>query len=128
MATNDTWKRYLETGSAFVSLTQQRAEGIVKDLVKRGEVRQERAQKAVDDLVRRSRKNSEELMKVVRSEVQQQLGALGLATKADIARLEDKINRATASGGSSGATRTAAAKKTTASKTSTAKKAGTSKA
>ena len=94
MATDNAWKRYLDTGAAFVQLTRDRAEAIVKDLVKAGEVRQERASKAVEELMVRSRKNTEELQKLVRSAVQEQLGSLGLATKADIARLEAKINAA----------------------------------
>jgi|SRR5438067_1606098 len=94
MATDNAWKRYLDTGAAFVQLTRDRAEAIVKDLVKAGEVRQERASKAVEELMVRSRKNTEELQKLVRSAVQEQLGSLGLATKADIARLEAKIAKA----------------------------------
>ena len=94
MATDNAWKRYLDTGAAFVQLTRDRAEAIVKDLVKAGEVRQERASKAVEELMVRSRKNTEELQKLVRSAVQEQLGSLGMATKADIARLEAKINAA----------------------------------
>ena len=94
MANDNAWKRYLDTGAAFVQLTRDRAESIVKDLVKAGEVRQERASKAVDELMTRSRKNTEELQKLVRAAVQEQLGSLGLATKADIARLEGKINAA----------------------------------
>jgi polyhydroxyalkanoate synthesis regulator phasin len=95
MANDNAWKRYLDTGAAYVQLTRDRAESIVKELVKAGEVRQERAAKAVEELMTRSRKNTDELQKVVRSAVQEQLGALGIATKADIARLEAKINKAT---------------------------------
>jgi polyhydroxyalkanoate synthesis regulator phasin len=91
MAKNDAWRRYLDTGAAFVSLTRDRAESIVKDLVKTGELQQERAQKAVDELLERSRKNTDDVAKIVRKEIQNQLSSLGLATKADIARLEAKI-------------------------------------
>ncbi|HEY4378118.1 MAG TPA: hypothetical protein VGM93_13210, partial [Acidimicrobiales bacterium] len=73
-------------------LTQTRAESIVKDLVKAGEVQAEQAQAAVADLVERSRKNTEKLLDQVRKEVRDQVGNLGLATKADIARLEKKIS------------------------------------
>jgi len=112
MATNDTLKRYLDAGMTLVNMTQQRAEAIVKDLVRAGELQQSRAQKAVDEIVERSRKNTEDLMKIVRREVRSQLGTLGIATKDDIARLEAKINRATR----------APAKKTTGKKAATAKK------
>jgi polyhydroxyalkanoate synthesis regulator phasin len=114
MATDNAWKRYLDTGAAFMQLTADRAEAIVKELVKAGELRQERASKAVEELMARSRKNTEELQKIVRSAVQEQLGSLGLATKADIARLEAKINKAT---------KTAPAKKAAAKKASAAKAA-----
>ena len=113
MATNDILKRYLDAGMTFVNMTQQRAEAIVKDLVRAGELQQSRAQKAVDEIVERSRKNTEDLMKVVRREVRSQLGTLGIATKDDIARLEAKINRVSR----------ASAKKGTAKKAATAKKA-----
>jgi polyhydroxyalkanoate synthesis regulator phasin len=93
-------------------MTRDQAESIVKDLVKAGELQQKRAKKAVDDLVDRSRKNAEELSKLVRSEIQSQISALGIATKDDLAKLERKL--------------TGAAKKTTAAKKSTAKKAASS--
>jgi polyhydroxyalkanoate synthesis regulator phasin len=94
MARNDAWRRYLDTGAAFVALSRGRAETIVKDLVKTGELQQERAQKAVDELLDRSRKNTDEIAKIVRRELQNQLSALGLATQEDIARLEAKIQTA----------------------------------
>ena len=94
MARNDAWRRYLDTGAAFVALSRSRAETIVKDLVKTGELQQERAQKAVDELLDRSRKNTDEIAKIVRRELQNQLSALGLATQEDIARLEAKIQKA----------------------------------
>ncbi len=59
MARNDLFKRYLDAGAAFTALTQAKAEGIVKDLVKTGELQAEQAQRAVQDLVERSRKNTE---------------------------------------------------------------------
>jgi polyhydroxyalkanoate synthesis regulator phasin len=105
MARNDAWRRYLDTGAAFVTLTRSRAETIVRDLVRSGELQQERAQRAVDELLDRSRKNTDEVAKIVRREIKDQLSSLGLATKDDIARLEAKIAK------SSGAAKKAPAKK-----------------
>ena len=116
MPQNDLLKRYLEAGMSFTQMTRSRAEGIVKDLVKAGELQREQTQERVDDLVERSRKNTEHLMSLIRREVSQQLSGMGLATKDDLARLEAKLSR-----GASGAAKAAgsSAKKTTA----TAKKA-----
>ena len=91
MPQNDLLKRYLDAGMAFTAMTQARAEAIIKDLVKAGEVQTEQAQKAVEDLVDRSRRNSEKLADTIRREIRQQISNLGLATKDDIARLEKKI-------------------------------------
>jgi polyhydroxyalkanoate synthesis regulator phasin len=95
MPQNDLLKRYLEAGMSFTQMTRSRAEGIVKDLVKAGELQREQTQERVDDLVERSRKNTEHLMSLIRREVSQQLAGMGLATKDDLARLEAKLSRST---------------------------------
>ena len=82
---------------AFSEMTRARAEGIVKDLVKAGEVPRQRAEDAIEELLARSRQNTEAIMALVQAQIQEQLGNLGLATKADIARLEAKI-KSTSSG------------------------------
>ncbi len=91
MAQNPLIKRYLDAGMAFTQMTQARAEAIVKDLVKTGEVQTQRAEALVNSLVERSRQNTDRLLDVVRKEVRSQIAGLGLATKDDVARLERKI-------------------------------------
>ncbi len=127
MAQNPLIKRLLDAGVQFTEMTQSRAEAIVKDLVKTGEVQSEQAQKFVDDLVARSRKNTDKFLEAVRQEVQTQVANLGLATQDDIARIEKKL----AALGKPAAKKTAAAKtaakKKTPAKKSTAKRAATKK-
>jgi len=127
MAQNPLIKRLLDAGVQFTEMTQSRAEAIVKDLVKTGEVQSEQAQKFVDDLVARSRKNTDKFLEAVRQEVQTQVANLGLATQDDIARIEKKL----AAFGKPAAKKTAAAKtaakKKTPAKKSTAKRAATKK-
>lgn len=91
MAQNPLIKRYLDAGMAFTQMTQSRAEAIVKELVKAGEVQAQRTEELVSQLVERSRKNTDKLLEVVRKEVRDQIAGLGLATKDDIARLEKKL-------------------------------------
>src|SRR5687768_5066764 len=91
MPQNDLLKRYLEAGAQFTQMTRDRAEAIVKELVKAGELQREQAQERVEELVDRSRKNTEQLVDLIRHEIADQLGSLGLATKDDLARLEAKI-------------------------------------
>jgi polyhydroxyalkanoate synthesis regulator phasin len=98
MAQRDVFRRYLEAGVAFTELTRSRAEQIVKDLVKAGEVPRKRAEETIDDLVERSKQNSEMLVALVQAQVREQLSSLGLATKDDIARLEAQIAGGAATG------------------------------
>ena len=129
MAQNDVLKRYIDTGLAFTALTQQRAEALVKDLVKAGEVQADQAREAVADLVERSRKNSEKLLDTVRREVKQQITSLGLVSKADLDKAEARISKLVST--ASKPVRSAAAKAPSVGKpaaTTAAKKAPATKA
>jgi polyhydroxyalkanoate synthesis regulator phasin len=91
MAQNDILRRYIDAGLAFTALTQSRAEALVKDLVKTGEVQADQARDAVTDLLERSRKNSEKLLDTVRTEVRAQITGLGLVSQADLDKLEARV-------------------------------------
>ena len=130
MPPNDFLKRYLDAGMAFTQMTRSRAEAIVKDLVKAGEVQREQTQERVDDLVERSRKNTEQIMDMVRREISKQLSGLGLATKDDLAKLEAKLARRPAAPaakptGAKAGTSKAPVRKASASKNPAPKKATT---
>jgi polyhydroxyalkanoate synthesis regulator phasin len=84
MAQNDLLKRYLDAGIAFTQLTQQKAEEIVRDLVRSGEVNTGDARKRVEELLDRSKQNSEGIVALVRAEVQNQVSKLGLVPKAEL--------------------------------------------
>jgi polyhydroxyalkanoate synthesis regulator phasin len=118
MAQTDILKRYLDAGLAFTQMTQQRAEAIVRDLVKAGEVRADEVNKRRDELVERSRQNTERLVEMVRKEVRDQVRGLGLATQSDIDALRREI-----AGLKGGGTTTAPAKKATTAVKKTATKA-----
>lgn len=91
MAQNDVIKRYIDTGLALTAMTQARAEALVKDLVKAGEVQADQARETVTDLLERSRKNSERLLETVRKEVKEQITNLGLVSKADLDKAEQRL-------------------------------------
>jgi polyhydroxyalkanoate synthesis regulator phasin len=92
MAQTDAFKKYLDAGMEFSKLTRSRAEAIVKELVRAGEVQREQRQERVEELLARSRKNTEELMGAVRKELSQQLSSMGIVTKADLKKLEAKVD------------------------------------
>jgi polyhydroxyalkanoate synthesis regulator phasin len=122
MAQNDVLKRYLDAGLALTALTQARAEALVKEWVKVGEVQADQARDTVQDLLERSRKNSERFLDTVRTEVRQQITSLGLATQADLDRIEERIASVI------GVATAPAMKAATAAKKAPAKKAAAKKA
>jgi polyhydroxyalkanoate synthesis regulator phasin len=86
MSKRDGYQRYLDAGIAFTQMTRSRAEELVQELVKSGEVQRKEAQAKVEELVDRSRKSSESLLSVVRNEVGNQLHSLGISNIEDLAK------------------------------------------
>jgi polyhydroxyalkanoate synthesis regulator phasin len=112
----DEVRRIALFASGVGDLTRHRAEQIAKELVKSGEVRRDQAAGWAKMLFDASRENRQEITRFIRSEMQNQVKGLGLATKSDLDRLERRVDRVEASA------RLATRRKTTANK-SAAKKA-----
>jgi polyhydroxyalkanoate synthesis regulator phasin len=129
MANNDPFRRYIDAGAALTQLTRARAEELVQELVKNGEIQRKEAQTKVDDLIERSRKSTEALLSLVHTEVSNQLSSLGIGSLDDLARqVASLLGRATSTNPARKAgTKKAPATKTAAKKTS-AKKAPAKKA
>ena len=113
MAQIDIVQRFLDAGADFSQMTQRNAERLVKSLVDAGDLQANQAQRAVKDLLDQGRKHRERFTKAIDREVQAQVSRLGLATKADLARLDRKIDtvKKTATKSSSAKKKKAPAKK-----------------
>ncbi len=119
MAQAPDWKQLIEAGMQFTELRRAQARKLAQDLVAHGQIARDQVSSTVDELVDLSRRRTEELSKIVRQEVQRQLGALGLATKDDIERIERRVAATT----KTGPAKKAPAKKAPAKKATTARKA-----
>lgn len=123
MAQTDLLRRLLDAGAAFTEMTRSRAESIVQELVRAGEIGVDQVQSTVQELVDRSRENTENLVATVRAEVTSQLGA---ASADDVSRLEQRL--AALEGARAGAaTQRAPARSAAAKKTATPRKATAAK-
>ena len=89
----DELRRVALFGSGVAELTRNRAEQIVKDLIARGDIGRGDAGTVVKDLIERSKENRKELTALVRGELQDQIGRLGVATSRDLERLERRVTR-----------------------------------
>jgi polyhydroxyalkanoate synthesis regulator phasin len=88
------WNRLLEAGSQFTEMRRSQARALAADLVAQGHLARDQMASAVEELLEQSRQRREDLRKVIQKEVQRQLSALGLATKADLAALERRLTKA----------------------------------
>lgn len=132
MAQGDVLKRYLDMGVALGHLTRARAEEIVRDLVKAGEVQREQTAQFVEELLDRSRRNAEMLAEVVRGEVRRQLAALnrggGAGKRAPAKKAAAEKSPAKKAAAKAPAAKTAAEPKKAAAKKAAPKKAAPKKA
>ena len=92
MAQNELFKRYLEAGMQFSQMTRERAEAIVRDLVKAGEVQAEQTQTLVAEVLERSRKNTERFVEQVQAEVRKQLSVAEFVTKDVVTKLQTQVD------------------------------------
>lgn len=91
MANNDLFKRLLDSGMQFSAMTQSRAESIVKELVKQGEVRRKEAEEFVAALVERGRESTERLTQLIEEEVGRQISRFA----AQLDALESRVGALT---------------------------------
>ena len=115
--------------SGVAELTRHQAERIVKDFVKTGDVRRKQASSAVKELMETSKVARTELSRLIRSEIQNQIEGLGLATKRDLERIDRRVGRLETERKKPTTTKAAprkSAAKKTAAKKSTAKGQGSS--
>jgi polyhydroxyalkanoate synthesis regulator phasin len=127
----DELRRVALVTSGVAELTRNRAEQIVRDLVRSGDVRRDKASSTVKELLTFAKENRREVLVMLRDEVRSQVESLGVATKRDLDRLERRLERlenrseraqaATSEARSKTTAKKITAKKTTAKK-STAKK------
>jgi polyhydroxyalkanoate synthesis regulator phasin len=83
----DDLRRMALFGSGVAELTRHRAEQLAKELLER------------------SKQNRDDVLNLVRSEIRNQLTALGVATKRDLERLERRVARLEGAGTRAAATR-----------------------
>jgi polyhydroxyalkanoate synthesis regulator phasin len=92
-------ERYVTAGMAFSQVTRKRAESLVKDLVKEGEIGRDHANDWVEELVARSRRSAEHIGELVRHEVKRQVDQLGLVNSDDVTKIVERFVSAARSAG-----------------------------
>jgi polyhydroxyalkanoate synthesis regulator phasin len=77
--------------ASLSDLTRTQAERVAALLAKQGEVQSAQVGRVAEDLMRRTQKNRETMSRLVQREVKRQLGVLGIATRDEVARLQQRV-------------------------------------
>jgi len=84
-------EQYLQALASLSDLTRAQAEPVAALLAKQGEVQSAQVGRVAEDLLRRTQKNREIMSRLVQREVKRQLGVLGMATRDEVARLQQRV-------------------------------------
>jgi polyhydroxyalkanoate synthesis regulator phasin len=84
-------EQYLQALASLSELTRSQAERVAGLLAKQGEVQSAQVGRVAEDMMRRTQKNREILTRLVQREVKRQLGLLGMATRDEVARLQQRV-------------------------------------
>lgn len=86
-------KKGLALGLGLAVTTKEQAEKIVDELVKKGELSQQESKEFVNELLQKGEETQKELDQMIYKKLKQLLDELNLATKEDIQRLEQRMNK-----------------------------------
>ena len=90
---SDLIKKILLAGLGAFSLTREKVEDIIDDLVKRGELSREEKPGILADLAKAAEKRQNEVREFVQKEVQKVLKALDVPTRQEISDLQEQIEQ-----------------------------------
>ncbi len=81
----------VKMGLGTIFLAKEKAEGLIDEAIKKGEVSEEEAETFLEKLKKESVQKTKEIDKKIKDEIHNELKSLGLATKEDIASLRREI-------------------------------------
>lgn len=89
----DIMKKTVLTGLGLAAITKEKAEEIVSDLVKQGELSKDEGRQLVDSIIKKADAEKREIRGWVQQEVKKVLDTMGFATKADLDEIKARLER-----------------------------------
>ncbi len=80
-------------GIGIATLTKEKAEQIVGDFIKKGDINKEEGKAIVKELLEKSEEQRKDLIKRIDERTRETLKEKGVASKKDIKRLEERIEK-----------------------------------
>jgi polyhydroxyalkanoate synthesis regulator phasin len=88
----DLLEKILLTGLGTVSLTKEKAEKIVNELIARGEIEKARKKETVDDLIKKGNDIKKTLEVMMEAKIKRMIEKMPLVTKSEFEKLEKRIS------------------------------------
>lgn len=89
----DLLKKGILMGLGAITITKEKAEQLVDELIKKGELAKDERSKAIQELLKKAEEQEKLLSGKVNAEIRKTMEKLGIPTRKDIERLEKKIDR-----------------------------------
>ncbi|RLG15050.1 MAG: hypothetical protein DRN66_00415 [Candidatus Nanohalarchaeota archaeon] len=104
-------KKALMLGIGVGATTKKKLDKLIKELVKKGELSANEGKKITDDFVKKSKQHTDDIRGIINFEMKRAMKKMPFATKAELKRLEKKIDRLSKAGKATPAKRKTGRKK-----------------
>lgn len=84
-------RKMIYFGLGALSLTREKAEKMMNEMVDKGEINREEAKQFIDDAIKKGSEEKEELRNMIKQEYQELKNQFSLVTKKDLEALEARI-------------------------------------
>ncbi len=88
----DLFKKGFLMGLGALTITKEKVEQVVDELIKKGELAKEERPKAIQDILKKAEEQEKVLFTKITTEVNKAIAKLDIATKEDLIKLEKKID------------------------------------
>jgi polyhydroxyalkanoate synthesis regulator phasin len=85
-------KRALFLGLGVLSLTREKAEKVIKEMVEKGDISADEGGSFVDDLIKRGEEANEELKKFIKEEINYKQQELSVVTREEFEELKKRVD------------------------------------
>ena len=89
----DLVKKSIYLGLGAVTVTREKVENLVDELIERGQLKQEQKATTVQDIMKKVEKEEQAVINRIKTAVEKAIKELGLPTKQDIEDLKKKLEK-----------------------------------
>jgi polyhydroxyalkanoate synthesis regulator phasin len=86
-------KKIMLAGIGALALTEEKLESVLQELIKKGELTEEEGKKTLAELREKISQNKRELQEQIQRGAESAVKKMGLATRADLERLEQRMDK-----------------------------------